>query len=112
TGGIEPLADLFGVIEKAYLIGEAENAFAATLEGHAAYVKCGDMEHAVQAAFADAKASGEDAIVLLSPACASFDQFADLEAPGQASRAAVPPRAEAPARGEGRTRSSVGGAVR
>ena len=34
-------------------------------------------------------ASGEDAVVLLSPACASFDQFADFEQRGEAFRAAV-----------------------
>src|SRR5208282_2415723 len=37
TGGIEPLADLFGVVAKAYLVGEATDAFAATLEGKAPY---------------------------------------------------------------------------
>jgi UDP-N-acetylmuramoylalanine--D-glutamate ligase len=89
AGGIESLADLFGVVERAYLIGEAEDAFAATLEGRAAYRKCATMEAAVRAAFADAKASGGDAIVLLSPACASFDQYADFEARGEAFRAAV-----------------------
>ncbi|HWU79024.1 MAG TPA: UDP-N-acetylmuramoyl-L-alanine--D-glutamate ligase, partial [Caulobacter sp.] len=47
------------------------------------------LEKAVQQAYADAAASGEDAIVLLSPACASFDQFSDFEARGEAFRAAV-----------------------
>ncbi|MGH6971980.1 MAG: UDP-N-acetylmuramoyl-L-alanine--D-glutamate ligase, partial [Caulobacteraceae bacterium] len=89
VGGVESLADLFGAVERAYLIGEAEDAFARTLEGHAPYRKCGTMEEAVRAAFADARASGEDAIVLLSPACASFDQYADFEARGEAFRAAV-----------------------
>ena len=89
TGGIESLTDLFPVVAKAYLIGEAEAAFAATLEGHAAAVLCGTMDRAVQAAFADARASGEDAIVLLSPACASFDQYADFEQRGEAFRTAV-----------------------
>jgi UDP-N-acetylmuramoylalanine--D-glutamate ligase len=89
AGGIESLAELFGVVERAYLIGEAEDAFAATLEGRAPYRKCKTMEAAVRAAFADARASGEDAIVLLSPACASFDQYADFEARGEAFRAAV-----------------------
>jgi UDP-N-acetylmuramoylalanine--D-glutamate ligase len=47
------------------------------------------MDAAVRAAFDDARASGEDAIVLLSPACASFDQFTDFEDRGEAFRAAV-----------------------
>ncbi len=89
TGGIESLADLFGAVTRAYLIGEAQDAFAATLDGRAPYVRCGTMDAAVRAAFADARASGEDAIVLLSPACASFDQFADFEDRGEAFRAAV-----------------------
>jgi UDP-N-acetylmuramoylalanine--D-glutamate ligase len=89
AGGIESLADLFGVVAKAYLIGEAENAFAATLEGRAPYERCGVMEKAVRAAYHDARASGDDAIVLLSPACASFDQYADFEERGESFRAAV-----------------------
>jgi UDP-N-acetylmuramoylalanine--D-glutamate ligase len=89
SGGIDSLGDLFGVVAKAYLIGEAEEEFARTLEGHAPYARCGTMEAAVRAAFADARASGEDAIVLLSPACASFDQFSDFEARGEAFRLAV-----------------------
>ena len=89
TGGIESLEDLFDVVAKAYLVGEAEDAFAATLEGRAAYAKCGTIEAAVEAAYADARATGEDAIVLLSPACASFDQFSDFEARGEAFRIAV-----------------------
>jgi UDP-N-acetylmuramoylalanine--D-glutamate ligase len=89
AGGIESLSDLFGGIVKAYLVGEAQDAFAATLDRRVPYARCGAIDAAVRAAFEDAKASGEDAIVLLSPACASFDQFADFEARGDAFRAAV-----------------------
>ena len=89
TGGIEGLADLFGGVVKAYLVGEAENEFAATLDRKAPYARCGTIDAAVRAAFDDARAAGEDAIVLLSPACASFDQFADFEERGEAFRAAV-----------------------
>jgi UDP-N-acetylmuramoylalanine--D-glutamate ligase len=88
--GIGCLADLFGSVAKAYLIGEAASDFARTLEGRAPVVRSGTVEAAVRAAFADAKASGEaNPIVLFSPACASFDQFSDFEARGEAFRAAV-----------------------
>ncbi len=89
AGGIDDLTDLFGGIAKAYLVGEAASEFSGVLEGKAPFVISGDLESATRAAFADARASGEDAIVLLSPACASFDQFADFEERGEAFRAAV-----------------------
>jgi UDP-N-acetylmuramoylalanine--D-glutamate ligase len=89
TGGIGSLTDLFGRVEKAYLVGEAAPAFAETLAGKAPAVVSGTIEAAVRQAHADASASGREAIVLLSPACASFDQFADFEARGEAFRAAV-----------------------
>jgi UDP-N-acetylmuramoylalanine--D-glutamate ligase len=89
TGGIDSLADLFPRIAKAYLVGEAAAAFAAVLQGQAPTVVSGTIEAAVAQAHADAAASGQDAIVLLSPACASFDQFADFEQRGEAFRAAV-----------------------
>jgi UDP-N-acetylmuramoylalanine--D-glutamate ligase len=84
AGGVESLVDLFPRIEKAYLIGEAAEDFARTLKGHAETVMCGDLATAVAAAHADAAASGKDAVVLLSPACASFDQFPDFEVRGDA----------------------------
>ena len=87
-GGIEDLRDLFPRVAKAYLIGEAAEAFAATL-GDTPHVIAKDMVTAVALAAADAQQAGGDAIVLLSPACASFDQFPDFEARGEAFRAAV-----------------------
>ena len=88
--GIEPLAPWFDRVIGAYLIGESETAFAKTLKGKADTVKCGTLEAATQAAFDAAKASGEaNPIVLLSPACASFDQFKDFEARGDAFREIV-----------------------
>jgi UDP-N-acetylmuramoylalanine--D-glutamate ligase len=89
TGGIAPLEDLFPRVAKAYLIGEAGPAFAQTLEGKAPAVQAGVMDAAVAQAYADAAAAGQDAIVLLSPACASFDQYADFEERGEAFRSAV-----------------------
>jgi len=89
TGGIDSLTDLFPRVAKAYLVGEGAQAFAATLKGHAPTVESGTIDAAVAQAYADANASGQDAIVLLSPAAASFDQFTDFEARGEAFRAAV-----------------------
>ncbi len=84
-GGIESLARHFPRIRKAYLIGEAAKDFARTLEGHVPYEISGTLENAVAAASADAQSG----VVLLSPACASFDQFRDFEHRGEAFRAAV-----------------------
>ncbi|WP_066683515.1 UDP-N-acetylmuramoyl-L-alanine--D-glutamate ligase [Caulobacter sp. CCH9-E1] len=89
AGGIDDLKDLFPRIAKAYLIGEAAEPFSWTLAGKAEVAISGTLERAVQQAYADAAASDQEAIVLLSPACASFDQFSDFEARGEAFRAAV-----------------------
>jgi UDP-N-acetylmuramoylalanine--D-glutamate ligase len=89
SGGIDGLADLFPRVEKAYLVGEAAPDFARALKGKAEFADCGTIDAAVARAYADAAAGGQDAIVLLSPACASFDQFSDFEARGEAFRAAV-----------------------
>ncbi|WP_374578164.1 UDP-N-acetylmuramoyl-L-alanine--D-glutamate ligase [Phenylobacterium sp.] len=99
AGGIDSLTDLFPRIEKAYLVGEAAPAFAQTLKGKAKLAECGTLAGAVAAAYADAAAGGQDAIVLLSPACASFDQFPDFEARGEAFRAAVQSLARPAAKG-------------
>ena len=88
--GIKPLAPWFDRIEQAYLIGESADDFAKTLKGKVATVQCGTLEAATQAAFDAAKAAGDpDPIVLLSPACASFDQYKDFEARGDAFREIV-----------------------
>ena len=97
AGGIEPLSDLFPKVEKAYLIGQAAEDFAKTLDGHAPYVMAKTLDQAVAAAYADAAAKGEPAVVLLSPACASFDQFPDFEVRGEAFRSAVQSLAARPA---------------
>ncbi|WP_426026692.1 UDP-N-acetylmuramoyl-L-alanine--D-glutamate ligase [Brevundimonas sp. TSRC1-1] len=87
-GGIDDLTDLFPRVAKAYLIGDAAEAFAATL-GDTPHVISKTMDAAVAAAAADAASAGGDQIVLLSPACASFDQYPDFEVRGEAFRAAV-----------------------
>ena len=90
AGGLEPLSDLFDRITKAYLVGAAGAEFARTLDTHGvAHEVSGEMDIAVMTAARDALESGEDAVVLLSPACASFDQFKDFEARGEAFREAV-----------------------
>jgi UDP-N-acetylmuramoylalanine--D-glutamate ligase len=101
AGGVESLADLFDRVETAYLIGEAADEFARTLEGHAPVRLCGTLERAVSDAYGDAAATGQDAVVLLSPACASFDQFPDFEVRGDAFRALVEALVGAPARRAG-----------
>ena len=89
-GGITPLAQFFPRAAKAYLVGEAANEFAATLDGHVAYERCDTLERAVPAAARDAAASGAtQPVVLLSPACASFDQYRNFEVRGEAFRALV-----------------------
>lgn len=101
--GIACLSDLFGSIAKAYLIGEASDDFARTLAGRVPLARAGGVEAATRAAFDDARASGEaNPIVLFSPACASFDQFSDFEARGDAFRAAVHALAALPSDGEHR----------
>jgi UDP-N-acetylmuramoylalanine--D-glutamate ligase len=95
--GIEALADLFPRVIKAYLIGEAAQDFARTLEGRAPATIVGTLPAAVSAAYRDACEAGGPAIVLFSPACASFDQYADFEARGEAFRAAVHDLAPHPA---------------
>lgn len=87
-GGIDALRDLFPNVAKAYLIGEAAEAFAETL-GDTPHIVAHTMERAVELAAADAAAAGGEQVVLLSPACASFDQFPDFEVRGEAFRAAV-----------------------
>ena len=89
-GGIESLAPFFPRIRKAYLIGDAAEQFAATLDGHVPHEIVRTLDEAVPAAARDAEATSiATPIVLLSPACASFDQFRDFEQRGDAFRALV-----------------------
>jgi UDP-N-acetylmuramoylalanine--D-glutamate ligase len=89
-GGLAGLEPFFPRIARAYLIGEAAEAFARQLGGVVAHVQCGTLDQAVAAAAVDASRSGaKEPIVLLSPACASYDQFANFEKRGEAFRAIV-----------------------
>ena len=87
TGGIAGLARFFPRMRKAYLIGEAAKDFAATLEGKVPYEIAGTLDRAVASAARDAQESNvKEPVVLLSPACASFDQYPNFEVRGTAFR--------------------------
>ena len=90
AGGISALASFFPRVTKAYLIGEATEEFAATLTGHVPFERCGTLDRAVALAAADAAASGAaEPVVLLSPACASYDHYRNFEIRGDAFRTLV-----------------------
>ena len=79
--------DLPQNVRSIYLIGAATDELAAALDATGrAYVRAGDLPAAVGHAAADAEPGD---IVLLSPACASFDQFANFEDRGDAFRRLV-----------------------
>jgi UDP-N-acetylmuramoylalanine--D-glutamate ligase len=84
--GLAACRPWFGHVKRAYLIGEAMEPFAAEIGDAIAVERSGDLARAVEQAAA-AVQPGD--VVLLSPACASFDQFRDYEARGEAFRAAV-----------------------
>jgi len=89
-GGIADLAPFFPRIARAYLIGQAAGDFSDTLRDKAAATMAGTLEAAVKLAFDDARASGEPhPVVLLSPACASYDQFRSYEERGDKFKAYV-----------------------
>jgi UDP-N-acetylmuramoylalanine--D-glutamate ligase len=90
AGGITSLAPYFGRLRHTYLIGTATEEFAATLGSSVPFTRCGDLATATEAAAEQARRDGvSGAVVLLSPACASYDQFADFEARGDAFRGLV-----------------------
>jgi UDP-N-acetylmuramoylalanine--D-glutamate ligase len=84
-GGIESLRPYFPRVAHAWLIGEAANDFARTL-GDVPHTLAGDLASAVRGAFAAAKPGS---VVLLSPACASWDQFRSFEHRGETFRGLV-----------------------
>jgi hypothetical protein len=104
-GGLDAVLPWLDRVRHAYLIGEAAGPFAEWLAPHVSCSQCGDLATAFdQARAAAQRDAGEDPVVLLTPACASFDQFSNFEARGDAFRALVAGLAEQPARAAGGAR--------
>lgn len=83
-GGLAILKDHFSAINKAYLIGESSEIFADFLhQNNVNYVKCQNLNNAFNLAFNDAKNDNSlEKNLILSPACASFDQWKNFEERG------------------------------
>lgn len=89
-GGLNGLEPLMGRVAHAFTIGAAAESFAAWLEHNKVpFTPCGTIDRAVGAAHAMAQKAGEKSVVLLSPACASFDQFTSFEHRGDVFTALV-----------------------
>lgn len=89
-GGLAGLEPFYPRIVRAYLIGEAADAFAGQLGGQVDHVHCGTLARAVETAAADASSSvANEPVVLLSPACASYDQYRSFEERGDHFKALV-----------------------
>ena len=89
-GGIASLRPFFPQIRRAFLIGAAADEFAATLGNHVPSDRCGNLANAIRAAREATQTDrGMRSVVLLSPACASFDQFANFEERGDTFRRLV-----------------------
>ena len=86
TDNLDECAPHFAHVRSAYTIGEAGELFARLLEPHMPVHECNTLENAVNRA---AKDSQPGDTVLLSPACASFDQFTDFEQRGDRFRELV-----------------------
>jgi UDP-N-acetylmuramoylalanine--D-glutamate ligase len=86
TDELDECAPHFGNVRSAYTIGEAADLFETLLSPHMPVKNCGKLEIAVREAAHDAEAGDT---VLLSPACASFDQFKDFEDRGDQFRELV-----------------------
>ena len=90
---LDAIAPSFARVRGAYLIGDAAARFEAIIGAAAPVHQCGDLETAVARAHAaaqdDRQGEGGVGVVLLSPACASFDQFESFEARGDAFRRLV-----------------------
>jgi len=89
-GGIQELGEFFPKITHAFLIGESMESFAGVLEASVAVTMSSTLEQAIHEAMDMAKRSNiAQPVILLSPACASFDQFDSFEARGDTFRSLV-----------------------
>jgi UDP-N-acetylmuramoylalanine--D-glutamate ligase len=89
-GGIEPLRRHFPKVAKAYLIGEAAPVFAGTLGGEVEFEISGTLDMALLHAIDDARGDANpEPVILMSPACASFDQFPSYVIRGEKFRQLV-----------------------
>ncbi len=82
SDGLNGLDVFYPKIKKAYLIGQASEAFAQVLDGKLPALQCETIAKATEAALKDALQDDAHAVVLLSPACASFDQYKNFEQRG------------------------------
>lgn len=86
-GGLEGLDSYYSRVRHAYVIGEAAALFEEQLKGKVPVTRCENLDRAVSLAFKDAqKESHRNPVVLLSPACASLDQFKSFEHRGDVFR--------------------------
>ena len=89
-GGLKAVESCLGNVRHAFLIGEAAMEFSQFLDGRVPMTVSGDLKKALSDARKLAKKeNAEGAVVLLSPGAASFDQFDDFEARGDAFRGMV-----------------------
>jgi UDP-N-acetylmuramoylalanine--D-glutamate ligase len=89
-GGLAAALPHFAAVRHAYLIGAAAQQFEREIAGRVQTTQSGDLESATRAAFAQARADRvKGATVLLSPACASFDQFKNFGDRGDSFRRIV-----------------------
>lgn len=88
-GGFGVLDDYLGRVRHAFLIGEATDALDGWIAGRVRVTRSGTMDRAVRDAFRMAVSDTDPGPVILSPACASFDQYANFEKRGDAFREAV-----------------------
>ena len=83
TSPLPMIQKYFIGVEKIYLFGESSNDFSTIFKNHKQTTKCETMRNAIFTAFHDAKKESCPAVILLSPMCASFDQFKNFEDRGE-----------------------------